>query len=123
MLQALLVDPWPAWLAAPVLATALLVCGRAGFGGLGDWRLWAGLVAGGFLARLASGRFSPDFAHALWDQVLVPSLWIKAAVFLATGIAMGFAARRLGSLSGRWLLFGLTAAVTANALVHIAELW
>ena len=125
MLQALLVDPWPAWLGAAVLATVVLVAGRLGFGALGDLRLWLGLAAGGLLARALSGRFSPDFAHGVWDQALIPSLPLKGGAFLLAGLLMGYAARRLKTLRSprALILFLASAALAANLLVRISEAW
>ncbi|HJN72558.1 MAG TPA: hypothetical protein QGF58_01375 [Myxococcota bacterium] len=125
MLQALLVDPWPAWLGAGVLAIVVLLYRRVGFGALGDWKLWLGLGVGGLLARLISGRFSPDFAHGVWDQAVVPWLPLKACAFLLAGLLMGYGVRRVRSLGSprTLILFALAAAFTANLLVRISESW
>lgn len=125
MLQALVIDPWPVWLGAGVLAAVLLAVRRIGFGAVGDWKLWLGLIFGGLVARVVSGRFSPSFAHGVWDQALVPSLALKAGVFVLAGVLMGYGARRLGSLREprALILFVVAAAISANLLVRISEGW
>ncbi|MCP4809407.1 MAG: hypothetical protein GY913_18510 [Proteobacteria bacterium] len=120
MLAALLTDTWPVFLGAAVLGAWWLFLGasRPRLGGLpGSWGVAIGLVLGGLVSQVVSGRFSPSLDLPLWDQALVPWTWLKLAVLLIAGILLGFGAARMRGFTARSLLVALaTAVVVANTL-------
>ena len=114
MLLAILSDRWPFWAGGLAIGTFVLVFLLATRNLLGvssgftdacaapfdpklrrSWRLpfLLGIVAGGFVAALVSGSFSPTWSMGLFDTEVTDAFVPKARLFLGGGILLGFGSR------------------------------
>jgi uncharacterized protein len=114
MLLATLTERWPFWvggLAIGAFVLLLLFATRNLLGvstGFADactapfdpklrrsWRLpfLLGIVAGGFVAAVVSGSFSPTWSMGMFDARITDAFVPKSLIFLAGGILLGFGSR------------------------------
>lgn len=114
LVLATLSDRWPFWvggLAIGAFVLLLLFATRNLLGvssGFADacaapfdpklrrsWRLpfMLGIVAGGFVAAVVSGAFSPTWAMGMFDTRVTDAFVPKALLFLGGGILLGFGSR------------------------------
>jgi hypothetical protein len=137
LLQAVFVERWPFW--AGGLAIGLFVIGflllarqplgvstgfadacAAPFDGkaLRSWRLpfLLGIVGGGFLAALAAGAWAPSFEMGLFDRLVTSSLALKAAIFAAGGVLVGYGARLAGGCTSGHCIVGVAQLAPSSLL-------
>lgn len=81
------------------------------FASRNNWRLWflLGLPLGGLIALLTSGAsWEPQWSMGrYYDEVLPQSLWAKAGVLIAGGMAMGYGARLAGGCTSGHAVAGV----------------
>ncbi|MED5372896.1 MAG: hypothetical protein VX899_17890 [Myxococcota bacterium] len=82
MFRLLLVDPWPLWLALPLLALLIWRGGR-----LQALIPWA--ILGAALVSLAGGQLTPSATWPLFDQWVGTRLWIKLPLLLTGAFCLG----------------------------------
>jgi uncharacterized membrane protein YedE/YeeE len=60
-----------------------------------SWRipLLLGIIAGGFVAAITTGAFSPTWSMGMFDARVTDAFVPKALVFLCGGVLLGFGAR------------------------------
>jgi len=114
MLLATMVDRWPFWLGGLAIggfvllllfATRNLLGVSTGFADAcaapfdptmrRSWRipLLLGIVAGGFVAAITSGAFSPTWSMGIFDARVTDAFVPKALMFLGGGVLLGFGGR------------------------------
>ena len=136
MLHALFVERWPFWLGGLAIGgfvlAFLVFTGRALGVSTGyvdacaapfdaaarrSWRMpfLVGIVAGGWLAAWGAG-WAPTSAMGMFDVALSASLPVKAAVFTAGGILLGFGARLAGGCTSGHGIVGMAQGARSSLL-------
>lgn len=101
--------------------------------GPANWQVYTfvGVLLGGLLHAIASGRFSPGFAHGAFDARFGDDLTTKAAILFFAGTAIGYGARTAGGctsgngicgtarLSPSSIAATATFAIVAIAVAHL----
>ncbi len=120
--EAVFVDRWPFWAGGAAIAGFVLFFLLAGGRVLGvstgfqdacglqrTWRIpfLAGIVAGGLIAALLSGGWSPTSGMGLFDVAITASLPAKAALFTAGGVLIGFGTRLAGGCTSGHGIVGM----------------
>jgi len=141
ILQAVFVDRWPFWAGGAAIGGFVLLFLAATGQALGvstgftdacaapfdpqarrSWRLpfLVGIVGGGLLAALLSGGVAPTFAMGLFDTVVSASLPVKALVFGAGGVLIGFGARLAGGCTSGHGIVGMALRAPSSILATAA---
>jgi hypothetical protein len=137
--ETLLVARWPFWAGGAAIGgfvvLLLLAAGKplgvsSGFadacaavtdpGARRSWRLpfLAGIVFGGLAAALLAGT-TPTLAMGMFDRIVTSSLPVKAALFTAGGVLIGFGTRLAGGCTSGHGIVG-TAQLARSSLVATA---
>lgn len=145
MVDAVFVDRWPFWAGGAAIGGFVLlflsVTGRALGVSTGyadacaapfdpdarrSWRLpfLLGIVVGGAVASVAAGGWTPTAAMGMFDALVTASVPVKALVFTAGGVLLGFGARLAGGCTSGHGIVGMAlrarASIAATAVFMVA---
>jgi uncharacterized membrane protein YedE/YeeE len=146
MYDAIVITPWPWWIAGP--AIGMVVVGLAwitgkplgvstGYGSVcalasrlpffqqpefGRWRIAfiLGLPIGGLVATMLAGPFVPTLAYGGLDALTHSSLGLKVAILFSGGLLIGAGARWAGGCPSGHSIVGIAQGAVSSLVATIA---
>lgn len=147
MYDAIVITPWPWWIAGPAIGLVVVglawITGKAlgvstGYGSIcaltsrlpffqqpeygARWRIpfILGLPIGGLVATTLAGRFIPTTAYGGLDALTHGSLALKASILFSGGLLIGAGARWAGGCPSGHSIVGIAQGAVSSLIATIA---